>query len=291
MGSQLCINPYIRTMFKSFFAQFARNRQKKIFREYGSYIDRFEIEGSGTLEFAQWEHPFAQPFSITKNNLDFYRDMISPGSFAIDIGAHTGDTTVPMAVAAGKSGTVLALEPNKYVFKVLEANAKLNPDQTNIIPLCMAATAEDGVFSFNYSDASFCNGGFLTAREKLDRHHKYELEVQGKNLEKVLYSDYSHLLPSLTFIKVDAEGYDKEIIKTLTNIISTYRPSILSECNVFLTHNEREELFDVMSRFNYTLHKIVDADDRSSVFQGVGKALTREDMHKEKHFDILARPL
>jgi hypothetical protein len=154
----------------------------------------------------------------------------------------------------------------------------------------MAATAEDGVFSFNYSDASFCNGGFLTEREKLDRHHKYTLEVQGRNLERVLYSDYAHLLPQLSFIKVDAEGYDKEILKTLSKIISTYRPAILSECNVFLTHKEREELFDVMSRFSYNLYKIVDAEDRASVFQGVGKPLSREDMHKEKHFDILAKP-
>lgn len=277
-------------MFKSLFAQFARNRQKKIFREYGSYTERFAIEGFGELEFAQWEHPFAQPFRMTKNNIDFYRDMISPGAFAIDIGAHIGDTSVPMAVAAGKEGTVLALEPNKYVFKVLQANANLNQDKTHIIPLCMAATAEDGVFSFNYSDASFCNGGFLTEREKLDRHHKYTLEVQGFNLEKILYRDYAHLLPALQFIKVDAEGYDKEIIKTLSNIISTYRPMILSECNVFLTHGEREELFDVMSRFNYTLYKIVDADDRAFGFQAVGKPLTREDMHKDKHFDILARP-
>lgn len=277
-------------MFKSVFARFAKNRQKKVFKEYGSYIDKFDIEGYGTLEFAQWEHPFAQPLVMTKHNIDFYRDMIQPGSFVIDIGAHIGDTTVPMAVAAGKEGTVLALEPNKYVFKVLETNAALNKEHTHIVPLCMAATAEDGAFSFNYSDASFCNGGFLTEREKLDRHHKYTLEVQGRNLEKILKTDYASLLPTLAFIKVDAEGYDKEIIKTLSETISTYRPMILSECNIFLTHKEREELFDVMSRFNYTLYKIVDAEDRASVFQSVGKPLTREDMHKEKHFDILAKP-
>lgn len=277
-------------MFKSLFQQFARNRQKKIFKEYGSYVDRFTIEGYGVLEFAQWEHPFAQPFIMSKGNIDFYRQLINPGDFVIDIGAHTGDTTVPMAVAAGKEGTVLALEPNKYVFKVLEKNSTLNKEHTNIIPVCMAATAEDGVFSFNYSDASFCNGGFLTEREKLDRHHKYTLEVQGRNLEKILNNEYAHLLPKLRFIKVDAEGYDKEIIKTLSHIISTYRPLILSECNVFLTRTEREELFTVMSRFGYTLYKIEDADDRASVFQSVGKPLVMEDMHKEKHFDILARP-
>jgi FkbM family methyltransferase len=277
-------------MLKSLFSLFDRKKLKNTFKEYDYYVDSFDIEGYGRLEFAQWEHPFAQPFVMSKGNIDFYREMIKPGDFVIDIGAHTGDTTVPMAVAAGKQGTVLALEPNKYVFKILEQNAALNKEFTNIIPVCMAATAEDGVFSFNYSDASFCNGGFLTEREKLDRHHKYTLEVEGKNLEKVLTAGYALLLPKLSFIKVDAEGYDKEIIKTLTNIISTYRPMILSECNVFLTANEREELFNVMSRFDYKLYKIEDADDRASVFQAVGKPLTMQDMHKEKHFDILAKP-
>lgn len=269
---------------------FGKKKLKNTFKEYGYYVDSFDIEGYGKLEFAQWEHPFAQPFVMSKGNIDFYRQLINPGDFVIDIGAHTGDTTVPMAVAAGKDGCVLALEPNKYVFRVLEKNSALNPEHTNIIPLCMAATAEDGVFSFNYSDASFCNGGFLTEREKLDRHHKYTLEVQGRNLENVLTNSYAHLLPRLRFIKVDAEGYDKEIIKTLSNIISTYRPMILSECNIFLTKKEREELYQVMSRFGYTLYKIEDADDRASVFQSVGKPLTLEDMHREKHFDILARP-
>jgi FkbM family methyltransferase len=277
-------------MFKSLFSIFSKNTVKNTFKEYGYYIDRFDIEGYGMLEFAQWQHPFAQPFVMSTGNIDFYRQMIGPGDFVIDIGAHTGDTTVPMAIAAGKQGTVLALEPNKYVFKILEKNAALNKEFTSIIPVCMAATAEDGVFSFNYSDASFCNGGFLTEREKLDRHHKYTLDVEGKNLEKVLTTGYAHLLPKLRFIKVDAEGYDKEIIKTLTNIISTYRPMILSECNVFLTAKEREELFNVMSRFDYKLYKIEDADDRASVFQAVGKPLTMQDMHKEKHFDILAKP-
>jgi hypothetical protein len=114
--------------------------------------------------------------------------------------------------------------------------------------------------------------------------------VTGRNLEKVLANEYAHLLPKLKFIKVDAEGYDKEIIKTLSGIISTYRPMILSECNIFLTKHEREELYSVMCRFGYKLYKIEDAEDRASVFQAIGKPLTMEDMHKEKHFDILAKP-
>jgi FkbM family methyltransferase len=278
-------------MFKTFLKQFQKNKQKKVFKEYGFTVDKFHLDRYAEIEFAQWQHPFCKPFNLNDSNVAFYRELVKPGDFIIDIGAHIGDTTVPMALAAGKEGFVLALEPNRYVFKVLEKNAALNSSLTNIIPMCIAATAEDGNFSFNYSDASFCNGGFLSQREKLDQHHKYTLEVEGRNLEKILEQQYTHLLPKLSLIKVDAEGYDKEIIKTLTHTISTYRPKILSECNIFLTKTEREELYDVMTRFNYRVFKIEDDSDRPSAFQSVAtEPMSREDMSRHKHFDILAIP-
>lgn len=93
--------------------------------------------------------------------LDFFRQYSKSSGLAIDIGAHTGDTTVPMALAIGPKGTVLAFEPNPHVFRVLQKNSELNRSKTNIVPLCFAATDHDGEFEFNYSDASYCNGGFF----------------------------------------------------------------------------------------------------------------------------------
>lgn len=277
-------------MLGNLFKQFRKNKQKKVFSEYGYSIDSFSLNKFPKVEFAQWQHPFCEPFQLKDSSVDFYRSLVNPGDFIIDIGAHLGDTTVPMAIAAGREGSVLALEPNRYVFKVLEKNALLNTDFTHIIPLNIAATAADGKFSFNYSDASFCNGGFLSQREKLDQHHKYTLEVEGRNLETILENEYAYLLPKLSMIKVDAEGYDKEIIKTLSNTISTYRPKILSECNQFLTKAEREELFDIMTRFDYQLYKI--EEDDTTAFTSVNdQPLLRGDMNKFKHFDVLAKPV
>ena len=70
-------------------------------------------------------HPYDMPKSITQPAVDAIRQFVSPGDFVIDIGAHSGDTTVPMALAAGQGGCTLALEPNRYVFKVLAANVTL----------------------------------------------------------------------------------------------------------------------------------------------------------------------
>jgi FkbM family methyltransferase len=278
-------------MFKSLVLALRRKKLKKEFHEYGSVIETFQVGIDGEVKVAQWEHPFSHPFKLDAGLVSFYRQFIQPGDFAIDIGAHTGDTTIPMALAAGKAGTVLAMEPNKYVYRILEENAKLNTDKINILPVCIAATAEDGVFSFNYSDASFCNGGFLSKREINDRHHKYTLDVQGRNLDQLLRKEYAPFLSKLTFIKVDAEGYDKEIIKNLSGIIHDFHPYILSECNKYLVKAEREELFDVMSAGGSTLYQIGLDQSRASDFRSVNKdPLKKSDMMKHAHYDILAVP-
>ncbi|MCU0381625.1 MAG: FkbM family methyltransferase [Chitinophagaceae bacterium] len=278
-------------MLEKILASFRRKKLKKEFHEYGTRIDRFTVEPYGTIETAQWTHPFNEPFRVDEGIVSFYRQYLREGDFAIDIGAHTGDTTLPMALAVGKQGMVLALEPNKYVFRVLEENARLNPALTHIKPLCIAATAEDGTMTFNYSDASFCNGGYLSQRKVQDRFHKYTLQVEGRNLEHLLRSYYATYLQRLRFIKVDAEGYDKEIIRTLQPVIREFNPVLLSECNHYLVQAEREELFDIMSAGGRTLYMAHPEDSRSTIFRKVmDTPLTKRDLMKREHFDILSLP-
>ena len=129
-------------------------------------------------------------------------------------------------------------------------------------------------------------------KEKIsDRHHKYTLEIQGRNLDQLLRKEYAPFLSKLSFIKVDAEGYDKEIIKNLSGIIHDFHPYILSECNQYLVKAEREELFDVMSAGGSTLYQIGLDQSRASDFRSVNKQpLKKSDMMKHDHFDILAVP-
>lgn len=262
-----------------------KRRLKKTFKEYGFHRKQFDLEGIGTVEYAQWEHPFEQEKSITLENVDFYRSLTKPGGLIIDIGAHTGDTTVPMALAVGPEGAVLALEPNRYVYKILEQNAGLNAGLTHIIPLPYAATEKAGTFEFNYSDASFCNGGFLSQIESDRHHHNYTLEVEGIALEPYLFEHYPQLLEKLQLIKVDAEGYDKEILKTLPGLIEQYRPAIMAECYKRLNKQEREELYDVITRFDYRLYYLEGFEADSEKV-----ALKRAEMMDREHFEMLALP-
>ena len=128
-------------------------------REYPHAVETFVLPSDGEVRLARWLHPAETAKFITQGSVDALRSFLSQGDVAIDIGAHTGDSTIPIALAVGRRGSVFALEPNPYVFKVLAINAGLNPSSTHIVPLMFAAMPEDGEFEFEYSDPGYCNGG------------------------------------------------------------------------------------------------------------------------------------
>lgn len=261
-------------------------KSKKSLHDYGFQVKSFDLQQEGKVEYARWLHPYEKPKSITQGMVNFFRQYSRQGSLALDIGAHTGDTTVPIALAIGKKGTVLALEPNPHVFKILQKNSELNKNKTNIIPLCFAATDHDGEFEFNYSDASYCNGGFFQSLKNQKHGHKYILKVKGKNLESYLKSKYGNLLSGLSLIKIDAEGYDKEIIKSLKPLLVTYKPNIISECNKNLTAEERAELYDILDGMNYSIKKLEGFSDEIKP----SRINNSSEMMKWQHFDLVAIP-
>lgn len=264
---------------------------KKTFKEYGYEIKEFDIEGIGKVEYAQWMHPFMKPNDFKKYHIDFYRKLAKEDSLIIDIGAHAGDTTLPMALAVGKKGLVIGLEPNPFVYKILEKNAELNPEIINIDPLPFAATTEDGEFVFNYSDASFCNGGYLSQIDNQAHKHNYELKVEGRNFDKYLRDNYNEWLPKLDLLKVDAEGFDKEVLDNLSGIIAEYRPNLMAECYKRLNDEERSDLFDAIAKHDYSIY-LNESDYLKEGFtdQANWIKLTKDTMRIKKHFEIVAIP-
>jgi FkbM family methyltransferase len=254
------------------------------FREYGWKVQRFELADDGVIEFAQWQHPKERTKLFSQAQVNALREFVRPGDTAIDVGAYTGDTALPLALAAGSTGCVFALEPNRYVYKVLEQNASLNPEKTHIVPLNFAATPEDGTFTFHYGDGSFCNGGFVSQLANPHHGHAYKLEVTGKDLAKYLRRKYPERLPRLALIKIDAEGYDRVVIHALRGLIAEHRPAIICEVYKKLDPTERETLFDVLADLGYDCFKLGDETGLR------GEPVDRSGMTRWKHFDLISLP-
>lgn len=257
-------------------------RMRVPFAEWGSEVRQFQLPRDGWVEYAQWLHPYETPKPMRQAEVDGLRQFIRPGDFAIDIGAHTGDTTVPIALAAGQQGCVLALEPNPYVYKVLERNATLNQEKTHIEPRCFAATEEEGTFVFHYSDASFCNGGFRSQQKWKLFRRKYPLTVQGKRLQEVLVREFADWLPRLTYIKVDAEGYDRAVLASILPTLRKYQPVIRTEVFRKLLAAERRALYDLLDSAGYATYRYEGGQEP------IGAPVTRDGMMSDRHFDLVA---
>ena len=243
-----------------------------------------EIDGIGTVTIARWCHPSETPKTVAAGTVEAYRALVGPGDFCIDIGAHTGDSTLPMALAAGTSGTVLAVEPNPYVYHVLEKNARANRTTTNIIPLLAAATPSRGFLQFEYSDSGFCNGGRHEGISPLAHGHAFKLDVFGLDLAHELEQDYADLLGKLSFIKTDCEGFDLSVLESLSRVIDAQRPVI--KCEVFgkSPSADRQRLLRFFHDRNYQVHRIVGDHVRT------GEEVTAANIDAFGHFDMLSTP-
>ena len=253
-------------------------------KRYGHEVVDLDLTGEGRIQYAVWQHPRSSHGRIEQGMVDELRKYLRPGDTAIDIGAQVGDTTVPMALAVGKEGTTFGLEPNGYTYPVLEANARLNQERTNILPLPFAATEEDGTYVFEYSDSGFCNGGGHDGISRWKHGHAFRLTVEGKNLERYLRTEYPEETAKLRFLKVDAEGADASILESLSNLIAETRPFIRAEVFRHLNDEQRRRLYDAVSVHGYTVHRLNSLEDYR------GDILAPAGMKADHTFDIFAVP-
>jgi FkbM family methyltransferase len=249
-------------------------------KKYGHTQVTYQLPDDGTVDFAYWEHPRFDGFKIEQDHISALRKFLKPGDVAIDIGAHCGDTTVPMALAVGKEGYVFAFEPNPYVFDTLDANSKLNQEKSNIEAIQYAASDKPQEMVFEYSDPDFVNGGRHEGISRWKHGHAFELRVQSVNVTDYLNENFPDTLNKLKFIKVDTEGYDLYVLKSMIGLLEEQLPFLRIEIFKHTSQEYRDELYDLLKGLNYSIHKF------ESPSQYQGQQLNKEDMQNWKHFDI-----
>lgn len=236
------------------------------------------------VEFAIWKHPRYKLPEFRPACVDAVRKFLTPGDYAINIGAHLGDSTLPIALAVGATGGVFSLEPNPYVYGVLQANARLNEGRTHIYPLMFAATLEDGTYEFQYSDPGFCNGGLHKGVSAWRHAHFFKLKVKGRNLAAYLKREFSAEWPRIRYVKIDTDGADPEVAESLLPLLLANRPYIKTEIYKHLHAGERVAYYRRLRELGYTIHRW-ESDENY-----FGPVLTEQDMIRWVNFDIFAVP-
>lgn len=250
---------------------------------YGYTVDSYALPVDGEVRFANWGHPKCNPAEIKQGSVDELRRYLSPGDAVLDIGAHSGDSTILFALAVGPSGRVFAVEPNRYVLAVLRVNATLNPQAAPIEVLPYAATATTAKLVFNYSDRGYCNGGDLG---QFGGHgHLYPLDVEGRNILDELKRSHPDWLSRIRLLKTDTEGNDHAVIDSLRELVMASRPYLVVEVYKRTGPAQRQQFLRLLT--DELHYDCFEADDFRALR---GKPITASNISTRDHFDMFCVP-
>ncbi|MGQ0653671.1 MAG: FkbM family methyltransferase [Betaproteobacteria bacterium] len=141
-----------------------------------------------------------------------FSQHVKPDSTVIDAGAHIGAHTVVLARHAGPAGRVYAFEPQKKLYRELVFNLRLN-GAANAVPLRFALGRGAGVIEMSPTVAG--NEGSTGVGAGGDRAELRSVDSFG--------------FRQVSFMKIDVEGFEDEVLEGARLTIARFRPAILIE--------------------------------------------------------------
>jgi len=175
-------------------------------------------------------------------SVDFWLKHCKPGQTALDVGAYTGLFTFLAAKAGCHS---YGFEPNMAVRERALENLALNNLDAQIMQI--AISDKKGAQNFYYSVHGLSSVGSFTPHNDAN-YFVYEVETMSL--------DYHFMLDMpICAIKMDTEGYEKEVLIGAVNILKKWKPALIIELN---TMEEIKEHSDFLRPFGYTYFERVD---------------------------------
>jgi len=167
------------------------------------------------LRFAQWNHTGEKvPKEFQHSWVALLKELLPEPCNIVDIGAHGGDTSIPLALVA-RGGKVVAFEMGPP-FHMLRINQRLNPE-LNMDIYNLAIYDKNGTVFYEGSECDGCNGGINAEEEGIP--------VEAVALVPFLLQRYSReFVQNICMVKIDTEGYDPFILQSFPPL---FRPKII----------------------------------------------------------------
>jgi len=182
-----------------------------------------------------------------KNSTNQLKKILAPGMKIVEIGANIGYYALIEAKLIGEQGHIYAFEPSPYSLSFLKRNIKLN-NYHNIEVFQKAIGAENTKSRF-----------FIADKSNLSSFIKREGTVDNIEVEIIKLDDFLKN-KKVDFIRMDIEGYEKEVLKGLENTLSKEdAPKYLFiEIHSVLLHKKNssaEKIIRYLEEFGYSVTK------------------------------------
>lgn len=138
---------------------------------------------------------------------------VHPGDVVWDIGANVGYYTKQFAEAVGTQGKVVAFEPVPAAFRKL-SEAVAGHNNVRTVNAALGAKSGTVTFSLGTQDADptskIVEGGVAIAGKAIDLPMLTGDEAMTREQ-----------LPQPTFVKIDVEGFEPDVVEGLTNVLQS----------------------------------------------------------------------
>jgi FkbM family methyltransferase len=188
----------------------------------------------------------------------FISNIVPDNSIIIDVGANIGDTIAAMA-AGNSSHRYVAIEPDKFFFKILTANTEKIKNHYSVDIECVNAfiSKNERFNSLIGNDST----KYPTWKEDSDKGS----QVRSLTLDSLSESfKASHI----GLIKSDVDGYDYDVVLSAIELIKKNSPVLYFECDFRNTYQ--------LTKFKELIQKLMEVEYSSFyLFDNFGNYLTR----------------
>lgn len=145
------------------------------------------------------------------------KGFLKEGDVFLDIGANIGYFTMLAATLVGRSGKVIAFEPNPQNLQLIYSSL-LENTLSNVTVYPYAVSDEAAILRFTTVGS---NGGVVTKDSKDQQHF---LLVPSVRLDEVLKDEVK-----IDLIKMDIEAHEPAAIRGMEQLIKRLKPRIITE--------------------------------------------------------------
>lgn len=181
-----------------------------------------------------------------EGEMEFWRDTITEGMTVIDVGANAGVYTFSAAKRVGASGLVLAVEPFSKCVTYLHETCKIN--KLDMVKICHGAAS-------NYSGKAKLLIDISSEANKLIEDGNQDTcnfeEVECFTLDSLIEK---YRVQKVDILKIDAEGYELEILQGAYNLLSKFAPVIIYESNK-VGDSINIDILDLLRSLDYQLYE------------------------------------
>lgn len=169
----------------------------------------------------------------------FFAEFIDAGDTVVELGGHIGYISTYLSALVGSSGKLFVLEPGANNLPYLKRNTRSCP---NVTIVEKGASDTDGELVFYTENLTGQNNSFVkdyrvlqeNARSASLKPNVVETRVPVVTVDGLIKAD--SMRPS--FIKIDVEGFEYQVLKGMNAALSEIRPGLMIE----VTQNPRQVL-------------------------------------------------